>query len=178
MRQLRSFDGATLPVVAVGDLNSTGRMRMRTPVDDMTSAGLVDVLGTDRRAYRSKRERWRGSCRSRGVTSSLVATSYSRVPLHLKRRIHAYYNSSNNLAGRAPGTGPNHCMYRPGTKKSRGATARAHYRHQGIRIDYVLASASVRARGWETVVDADLRRARYRSMPPSDHNMVATTLAF
>lgn len=178
VRQLRSFDGATLPVVVVGDMNSTGRMRMRTPVDDMTSAGLVDVLGTDRRAYRSKRERWRGSCRSRGVTSSLVATSYSRVPLHLKRRIHAYYNSSNNLGGRAPGTGPNHCMYRPGTKKSRGATARAHYRHQGIRIDYVLASASVRARGWETVVDADLRRARYRSVPPSDHNMVATTLAF
>ncbi|WP_313409004.1 endonuclease/exonuclease/phosphatase family protein [Aeromicrobium sp.] len=178
LRQLRSYRGATLPVVAVGDMNTTGRMRMRTPVDDLTRAGLVDVLGTDRRVYRSKRAKWRGSCRSRGVTSSLVATAYSRVPLHLKRRIHAYYNTSNSIAGRKPGTGPNQCMYRPGTKRSRGATARAHYRYQGIRIDYVLASASIRARGWETVVDANLRRARYRSMPPSDHNMVAATLAF
>lgn len=178
LRQLRTFRGATLPIVAVGDMNTTGRMRMRTPLDDLTTFGLVDALGTDRRVYRSKRKSWRGSCRSRGVTSSLTATAYSRVPLHLDRRIHAYYNTSNSVAGRRPGTGPNHCMYRSGTTRSRGATAKAHYRNQGIRIDYVLASASVRARGWETVVDADLRRARYRSMPPSDHNMVATTLAF
>ena len=179
LRQIRVHGGATLPIVQVGDMNSTGRLRARTPVDDLTSFGLVDVLGTDRRVYRSKRSTWRGSCRSVGVTSSLGATGNVRVPLHVKRRIHAYYNTSNGPAGQKAGTGVNQCMLREGARKRpRGTKPTSYYRYQGIRIDYILASASIRARGWETVVDADLRRARYRSTPPSDHNMIATTLAF
>ncbi len=179
VRQVRVQQGVTLPVVLVGDLNSTGRVRATTPVDDLTRAGLVDLLGTDRRWYRSKRSKWRGSCGSVGVTTSLRATNNPRVPLHVKRRIHAYYNTSNSVAGRIAGTGANTCMFRDAKlKRPRGTTASKYYRQQGTRIDYILATRSFMGRGWQTVVDADLRRARYRSTPPSDHNMIAATLAF
>lgn len=178
LRQVAVRDGRALPIVQVGDMNSTGRLMARTPVDDLTSFGLVDVLGTDRRVYRSKRTKWRGSCRSVGVTSSLTTGRYARVPLHVKRRINAAYNTSNGVAGKRPGSGVNTCMYRDAKRtKPRGSTPAAYYRYQGVRIDYVLASAAIRARGWETVVDANLRRAGYRATPPSDHNMVAATLA-
>jgi len=179
LRQIRVNGGVTLPIVQVGDMNSTGRLMARTPVDDMTKFGLVDVLGTDRKVYRSKRKKWRGSCRSVGVVSTLGATGNARVPLHVKRRIHAYYNTSNGPSGQKAGSGVNTCMYRDSTlRRTLGTTPTRYYRQQGVRIDYILASASMKARGWETVVDADLRRARYRSTPPSDHNMIATTLAF
>lgn len=178
VRQVRAQHGMP-PVVLVGDMNSTGRARMRTPVDDLTRAGLVDLLGTDRRWYRSKRNKWRGSCRSVGVTKSLRVRTNPRVPLHVKRRIHAYYNTSNNVAGRKAGSGKNVCMYRNSKlKRTRGARPGKYYRHQGVRLDYILTSSNMFGRGWETVVDANLRRAKYRSTPPSDHNMIAATLAF
>lgn len=178
MKRVRALRGAALPAVLVGDLNSTGRTRSTTAVDDFTRAGLVDLLGTDRRIYRSKKTRWRGSCRSVGVTSSLSATRYVRVPLHVKRRINASYHSSNAGGGKGAGTAINTCMYRDKKwKRPRGSTPAAYYKYQGTRIDYVLA-AGFRARGWETVVDANLRTARYRATPPSDHHMVAATLAF
>ncbi|GAA2088451.1 endonuclease/exonuclease/phosphatase family protein [Aeromicrobium tamlense] len=175
VKQLRA---GSLPAVLVGDLNSNGRTRSTTAVDDFTRAGLVDLLGTDRRVYRSKSAKWRGSCKSVGVTSSLSATRFARVPLHVKRRINVSYNSSNAVAGKGPGSAKNTCMYRDKKlKRPRGSTPAAYYKHQGTRIDYVLA-AGIRARGWETVVDANLRTARYRATPPSDHHMVAATLAF
>lgn len=178
MKQVRALRGGVLPAVLVGDLNSGGRTRSTTAADDFTRAGLVDLLGTDRRKYRSKSARWRGSCKSVGVTSSLVNTSNWRVPLHVKRRINVAYNSSNAVSGKGPGSAKNTCMYKDKKlKRPRGATPAAYYRYQGTRIDYVLASG-LRGRGWETVVDANLRKARYRVTPPSDHNMVAATLAF
>jgi len=178
MRQLRATRGGSLPAVLVGDMNSNGRTRSTTAVDDFTRAGLVDLLGTDGRTYRSKHARWRGSCRSVGVTSSLTNTRYWRVPLHVKRRIAVSYNSSNAVAGKGPGSAKNTCMYRDKKlKRPRGSTPGAYYRQQGTRIDHVLA-AGLRGRGWETVVDANLRTARYRATPPSDHHMVAATLAF
>lgn len=178
LKQVRVRDGATLPIVQVGDLNSTGRMMPRTPVDDLTSFGLVDALGTDRRVHRSKRAKWRGSCASVGVTSSLATARYARVPLHVTRRINAAYNTSNGVAGKRPGSGVNTCMFRDAKhRKPRGSTPGAYYRYQGVRIDYLLASATIRVRGWETVVDANLRTAGYRATPPSDHNMIAATLA-
>ena len=44
----------------------------------------------------------RGSCKSVGVTSSLVNTRNWRVPLHVKRRINVAYNSSNAVSGKGP----------------------------------------------------------------------------
>lgn len=179
VRRVRLQQGVALPVVMVGDMNSSGRLRATTPVDDLARAGLVDLLGTDRRWYRSKRAKWRGSCRSLAVSTSLSRTTNPRVPLHLHRRLYAYYNSSNAVAGRIAGSGVNTCMFRNAKlKRTRGATAAKYYRQQGTRIDYILASSPLLGRGWQTVVDADLRRARYRSTPPSDHNMIAATLLF
>ncbi|SKB08787.1 endonuclease/exonuclease/phosphatase family protein [Aeromicrobium choanae] len=175
VKQLRA---GTPAAVLVGDMNSNGRTRSTTAVDDFTRAGLFDLLGTDRRKYKSKSARWRGSCKSVGVTSSLTNTRKWRVPLHVKRRINVSYNSSNAVSGKGPGSAKNTCMYRDKKlKRPRGSTPGAYYRQQGTRIDYVLA-AGFRGRGWETVVDANLRKARYRVTPPSDHNMVAATLAF
>ncbi len=174
----RQFRGQTLPVVLVGDLNSTGRYRGTTAVDDLTRAGYTDLLGTDRRVTRTKRSSYRGSCASVGVVTSL-ASANRRVPLHVTRRLHAYYNSTNAGTSGKPGAGVNHCMYRTAKhRKTRGSTPSAYYRYQGIRIDYVLASAPFMGRGWETVVDARLKTARYSRTPPSDHNMIAATLAF
>lgn len=176
LRKVRAHEGATLPAVVVGDLNSGGRNRARTAVDDMTKAGLIDVLGTDRKVYRGKRTKWRGSCKSVGSTSTLTPTGNLRVPLHLTRRIHAYYDTSNALQGKIAGTATNSCMFRDKKfRKPRGTRATSYYKYQGTRIDYVLTSG-FRARGWETVVDANLRRAKYASTPPSDHNMVAASL--
>lgn len=62
----RQFQGQNLPAVLVGDLNSTGRYRGTTAVDDLTRAGYIDLLGTDRRKTRTKRSFYRGSCRSVG----------------------------------------------------------------------------------------------------------------
>ncbi|MET0468161.1 MAG: endonuclease/exonuclease/phosphatase family protein [Aeromicrobium sp.] len=179
MNQVRALRGGKLAAVLVGDLNSTGRNRSTTAVDDFTRAGLVDLLGTDRRKYKSKTAKWRGSCKSVGVTSSLANTRYWRVPLHVNRRINVAYHSSNAGGSKGrPGSAKNTCMYRDkALKRPRGSTPQAYFRHQGTRIDYILASG-FRGRGWETVVDANLRKARYRVTPPSDHNMVAATLAF
>ncbi|GAA3544967.1 hypothetical protein AFL01nite_16050 [Aeromicrobium flavum] len=177
MAQVRAMRGGKLPAVLTGDLNSTGRVRSTTAVDDFTRAGLVDVLGTDRRVYRSKSAKWRGSCKSVGVTKSLASGRTVRVPLHVQRRINVAYHSSN-AGDKGPGTAKNTCMYRDKKfKRPRGSTPAAYYRHQGTRIDYVLASGFF-SRGWETVVDANLRKAKYSRTPPSDHNMIATTLAF
>jgi endonuclease/exonuclease/phosphatase family metal-dependent hydrolase len=178
LRQARAFEGRTLPAVMVGDLNSSGRTRTTTGADVLTKSGLVDLLGTDRRKYRSRSAKWRGSCKSVGVTKSLY-TKNLRVPLHVKRRIHAYYTTSNARPGKLAGTAPNPCMYRSEKrmKRTRGATPGAYYRYQGTRIDYILSSGFF-GRGWETVVDPNLRRARYSKTPPSDHNMVAATVAF
>ncbi|MCD9154720.1 endonuclease/exonuclease/phosphatase family protein [Aeromicrobium duanguangcaii] len=178
VRKVRAYGGRTLPVVVTGDLNSSGRTMARTGADVMTKGGLVDLLGTDRRVYRSKSTKWRGSCRSVGSTSSLGAVGNPRVPLHVTRRITAYYNTSNAMAGKKAGTAVNRCMFKDKRfKRPRGASAKSYYRHQGVRIDYILTSGFL-GRGWETVVDANLRRAKYRVTPPSDHNMVAATLAF
>lgn len=163
-----------LPVVLVGDLNSHGRYRGRTAVDDLTRAGYTDVLGTDRRL--SKSRRYRGSCHSVGVTRSLTAPN-RLVPLDPLRRVNVAYNSSSRADGGKIGRGKNICMFRTSTSRRTRPPA-TYYRYQGVRIDYILATAPVFARGWETVVDANLRRARYLRTPPSDHNMVAATLAF
>lgn len=178
LRSVRAHQGSVLPVVQVGDLNSTGRARFRTAVDDLTAAGYTDLLGTDRRITKTRRSSHRGSCRSVGGTTNLQAMN-RRVPIHVGRRLYSYYNTLNAGRNRAAGTGVNVCMYKNSRlKRTRGARPQAYYRFVGVQLDYILATAPFYARGWETVIDPNLKRARYGRTPPSDHNLIAATLAF
>lgn len=157
-----------LPTFLVGDLNSSRYSENFTAADQVKAAGYTDIIGNDRR--------WKSNHTGKGSCTRLSPTA-PRVPWLItdrdttpsRRFVNPIYNTSNK--------GENFCGYRDGIP-SRGLVPRADWwKLNGSAIDYIFVSGAVRARTWETVVNAAVGSSglpSYSGKLWSDHNMIMT----